>query len=195
MSGSASFQDLLGQARAGDEQAATELVRRYEPAIRRAARLRLRDARLGRILDSMDICQSVLASFFVRNALGQYDLDTPEQLLRLLATMARNKLVNQVHQQRAARRDLRRVELGVEVVEVAANRPGVSALVAARELLQEARRRFSPEELQILERRERGDNWAAIAAELGGSPEALRKRLNRAIDRVARQLGLDEPEP
>ncbi len=195
MSEPASFQDLLGQARAGDEQAAAELVRRYEPAIRRAARLRLRDSRLGRILDSMDICQSVLASFFVRNALGQYDLDTPEQLLRLLATMARNKLVNQVHQQRAARRDLRRVAVGVEAVGVAADRPGPSSLVAARELLQEARRRLSPEELHLLERREHGDNWAAIAAELDGSPEALRKRLNRAIDRVVHQLGLDEPEP
>ena len=37
MSEPASFQDLLGQARAGDEQAAAELVRRDEPAIRRAA--------------------------------------------------------------------------------------------------------------------------------------------------------------
>jgi RNA polymerase sigma-70 factor (ECF subfamily) len=195
MSGPASFQDLLGRARAGDEQAAAELVRRYEPAIRRAARLRLRDSRLGRILDSMDICQSVLASFFVRNALGQYDLDTPEQLLRLLATMTRNKLVNQMHRQRAARRDLRRVAAGIEAVEVAADHPGPSSLVAARELLQEARRRLSPEELQLLERRERGDNWAAIAAELDGNPETLRKRLNRAIDRVAHQIGLDEPEP
>ena len=33
----------------------------------------------------MDICQSVMASFFVRAALGQYQLNTPEQLLNLLA--------------------------------------------------------------------------------------------------------------
>ena len=36
-----------------------------EPAIRRQ-RVRLADARLGNLLDSMDICQSVLKSFFVR---------------------------------------------------------------------------------------------------------------------------------
>ena len=41
-------------------------------------RIHLRDVRLRRVLDSTDICQSVLASFFVRAALGQYDLDTPE---------------------------------------------------------------------------------------------------------------------
>src|SRR5271166_2466222 len=89
------FQALLGRVRAGDAQAASELVRRYEPAIRRAARVRLVDTRLNRLLDSMDICQSVLASFFVRTALGQYELETPEQLLKLLAVMARNKLHNQ----------------------------------------------------------------------------------------------------
>ena len=34
----------------------------------------------------------------------------------------------------------------------------------------------------------------AVAAELGGSPEALRKKLTRAVARVAEQLGLDEVE-
>ena len=104
------FQALLGRVRAGDAQAAAELVRRYEPAIRRAARVRLVDTRLNRLLDSMDICQSVMASFFVRAALGQFELETPEQLLKLLATMTRNKLANQVKGHGAARRDFRRVE-------------------------------------------------------------------------------------
>ena len=84
--------------------------RRYEPAIRRAARVRLVDTRLNRLLDSMDICQSVLASFFVRTALGQFELETPDQLLKLLATMTRNKLADQVKGHGAARRDFRRIE-------------------------------------------------------------------------------------
>ena len=104
------FQVLLRRVRAGDGQAAAELVRRYEPAIRRAARVRLVDTRLNRLLDSMDICQSVMASFFVRTALGQYELETPEQLLKLLATMTRNKLANQVKGHGAGRRDFRRIE-------------------------------------------------------------------------------------
>ena len=64
--------------------------------------------------------------------------------------------------------------------------------MAARELLEEARRLFSPEERALLERREQGDDWAAIAAELGGSPDPLRMRLARAVDRVAERLGLEE---
>ena len=59
---------------------------------------------------------------------------------------------------------------------------------------QEARRRLSPEELSLLERREQGCEWTEIAAELGSSPEAIRKRLARAIDRVAHELGLDQPD-
>jgi RNA polymerase sigma factor (sigma-70 family) len=203
-SGNEGFQDLIRRVRAGDEQAAAELVQRYEPAIRRAARVRLVDTRLNRLLDSMDICQSVLASFFVRTALGQFELETPEQLLKLLATMARNKLVNQARGLRAARRDVRRVEdhgeagagdsssAGDNMEGLAGSGPTPSRVVSARELLEEARQRFVPEEFALLERRQQGYGWAEIAAEQGKSPEAVRKRLERAIDRVAHELELDQ---
>jgi RNA polymerase sigma factor (sigma-70 family) len=201
-SGNEDFQALLARVRDGDAQAAEELVRRYEPAIRRAARVRLVDTRLNRLLDSMDICQSVMASFFVRTALGQYELETPEQLLKLLATMTRNKLANQVKGHGADRRDFRRVEnrgggdstvaRGIEDLAGPGYTP--SREVASRELLEQARRRFSPEEKSLLDQREQGREWADIAAELGASPEAIRKRMTRAIDRVAHELGLDQPD-
>jgi RNA polymerase sigma factor (sigma-70 family) len=200
-SSSQSFQQLIAQVRAGNEQAAAELVQRYEPAIRRAARVRLVDTRLNRLLDSMDICQSVLASFFVRTALGQFELETPDQLLKLLATMTRNKLAGQVKGQGAARRDFRRVaaaqrdrdgETDSGPERIAALTPTPSRDLAARELLEEALRRLSPEEKRILDCREQGGQWAQIATELGSSPEAIRKRLVRAVDRVAHELGLDE---
>src|SRR3989442_11144114 len=100
MSDAPSFQGLIARVRAGDAEAARELVQRYEPAIRRAVRFRLADSRLARLFDSMDICQSVLASFFVRAAAGQYDLEQPEQLLGLLAAMARKKLALHARAQR-----------------------------------------------------------------------------------------------
>jgi hypothetical protein len=37
-----------------------------------------------------------------------------------------------------------------------------------------------------------GQEWPGIAAQVGGTPSGRRKQLNRAIDRVARELGLDE---
>jgi RNA polymerase sigma-70 factor (ECF subfamily) len=192
MSEESSFHDLIGRVRAGDQEAATELVRRYESAIRRAVRIRLADARLNRVLDSMDVCQSVLASFFVRAALGQYELNTPEQLLKLLAVMARHKLADCVDREQAACRDLRRVAGSDAVEREPAATASPSRQVAARELLQEVQRRLSPEERRLAELRTQGHEWAAIAAEVGGTPEGLRKRLARAADRVAHELGLDD---
>jgi RNA polymerase sigma-70 factor (ECF subfamily) len=187
------FQELIRRVRAGDEDAAAELVRHYEPAIRRAVRFRLGDTRLRRTCDSMDICQAVLGSFFVRAASGQYELSTPEQLLKLLATMARNKLVKQVHRQRADCRDHRRLAPGpVEEHALTAADPTPSRQVAARELLAEAHKRLSEEERRLVEMRNQGRDWADIARELGEGPEALRKRLARAVQRVAGELGLDE---
>jgi RNA polymerase sigma-70 factor (ECF subfamily) len=195
MSEGEGFAALIERVRAGDERAAEELVRRYEPMVRRAARLRLADPRLSRVLDSMDICQSVMASFFVRAAMGQYELNTPDQLLRLLAVMARNKLANQAVRQRAARRDVRRIEPGaIDDDEIAARDPSPSRLCAAKELLGEARTRLSPDELRLLEQRQDGMGWDEIAAAEGGKPEALRKKLARAVARVAREIGLDDSD-
>ena len=192
MAEESSFRELMGRVRTGDQAAAGELVRRYEPTIRRTIRVRLRDQRLGRLLDSMDICQSVLSSFFVRAALGQYELDEPEQLLKLLTRMARNKLANQVHHQRAGRRDYRRVVGEIEDKPVAAAGSSPSELVAGQELLQEAGRRLSSEERQLLDLRREGLEWHEIARRLDGNADALRVRLGRAIDRVAQELGLEE---
>jgi RNA polymerase sigma-70 factor (ECF subfamily) len=187
------FDELIGRVRAGDQDAAAELVKLYEPEIRRAVRHRLADARLGSLLDSMDICQSVLKSFFVRAAAGQYELANPQQLLRLLATMARNKLISQARQQHAHRRDRRRVEPGRPdqegLVDPAAS---PSRDVEARNLLEEIRRRLSREERTIMDLRNQGRDWAAIATELGASADAVRIKLSRALDRVAKQLGLDD---
>jgi DNA-directed RNA polymerase specialized sigma24 family protein len=62
---------------------------------------------------------------------------------------------------------------------------------AVRDMLQEVHRRLSVDERRILELRNEGCDWTAIATELGGSAEALRRKLSRALNRVGEQLGLD----
>jgi RNA polymerase sigma-70 factor (ECF subfamily) len=189
------FHNLMQRVRAGDEQAATELVRNYERTIRRTVRIWLIDARLRRLFDSMDICQSVLGSFFVRVALGQYQLDKPEQLVNLLVSMARHKLASQVRRQQAGRRDNRRLEAeDVHEQELLAADASPSRQVAGRDLLQAFRARLSDDERQLADRRARGQEWPQIAAEVGGNPEALRKKLTRALNRVSRDLGLEESD-
>ncbi|HEY5311461.1 MAG TPA: sigma-70 family RNA polymerase sigma factor [Pirellulales bacterium] len=186
------FPELIARVRAGDEEAARELVRAYEPHVRRLIRVRLTDPGLKRQMDSVDICQSVLGSFFVRAALGQYDIDAPEQLIKLLATMARNKLVNHVDQQHAARRDVRRNEkTSANALDVATNGPTPSRIVSARELLAEARSRLTPEERYLVEQRSGGRTWNELATELGQTADALRVRLGRRLKLLAAELDLD----
>jgi RNA polymerase sigma-70 factor (ECF subfamily) len=187
------FRELMGRVRAGDEAAATQLVREYEPVIRRVVRIQLRDRRMRRVLDSMDICQSVLRSFFIRAALGQYELTTPQELLNLLSTVARYKLADQVKQHRRECRDVRRVESGSpEDRAIAAVASSPSEQAANRELLHEFRKRLSDDERHLADQRALGHGWAEIAAATGGSPDGLRKKLDRAIDRIGRELGLEE---
>ena len=87
MPDTANFSEFLRRIRAGDDEAAQELVARYEPLIRREVRLRIEDDRLNRAFDSIDVSQSVLARFFLRAATGEYELNSPDQLARLLVTM------------------------------------------------------------------------------------------------------------
>ena len=191
------FTEFLLRIRAGDEQAAVELVRQYEPIIRRAVRVRLEDQRLCRLFDSMDVCQSVLASFFLRTAAGQYDLERPEQLLKLLVTMARNKLASAARGQNRECRDQRRLEGGdpEQMEALVAATPTPSKVVAGQDLLRQFRQRLTDEERQIADLRGQGFGWVEIAAQLGGKPPTRRMQLTRAVERVTRELGLDEDSP
>ena len=187
--------DLIARLRAGDAQAAAEFVRHYEPAIRLRIRvwLRMQDARLRRVFDSVDICQSVMASFFVRASAGQLDLDQPEKVVALLVQMARHKLAHQIQKQQAKRRDIRRVQ-GVPShdLDVACSDPSPSEWCAGQELLQEIHKRLSPEERRLADHRAEGRDWAAISAEVGGTPDGVRMQLSRAVDRISAQLGLND---
>lgn len=193
MTATMSFAELIAQVRAGDADAAAEVVRYYEPALRRAVRLRLRrDPRLCRLLDSVDICQSVMATFFVRAALGQYDLSTPAHLVKLLTTIARNKVINQARKQRAACRDAGPAASPEESDDVPAPASDPAQLAEARELLTEALGRLSEDERYLLDLREQGQEWSEIATTLGSRPDAVRMQLARGIARVTRELGLED---
>jgi RNA polymerase sigma factor (sigma-70 family) len=184
-----SFASFIRRIRAGDDQAARELVETYEPVIRREVRMRLQDARLSRRFDWSDICQSVMASFFVRAAAGEYDLDQPDQLLRLLVAMTRNKLAGQVRRHRADRRDYRRVEPDdLADLERSTETPSPSRLVVGRDLLENVFSRFTEEERMLADLRGQGFEWAEIASRLGGTPAARRQQLARAVDRIERQI-------
>jgi RNA polymerase sigma-70 factor (ECF subfamily) len=189
------LKDLIRRVRSGDPRAATELVDRFEPYVRRAVRVEMRDPRLRRVFDSSDFCQSVWASFLARLALGQFHVDRPEQLVRLLATMARNKVASRARRPGITREvKLTPDERSDREARFIDPSPDPSRTVAGSELLQAVRDRLSQDERRLSDLRIDGRTWSEIAAEVGGNPDSLRFRLTRALDRVARELGLDDAD-
>ena len=189
-----SFQQLIRLVRQRDEQAAAKLVRLYEPQVRRVVRVRLADPSLRKIVDSLDICQSVLANFFVRTASGEFDLERPEQLVALLVTMAQNKVHDWHRKQNAQRRDRRReVSLADPAMAQTAPQRGREAdeIVAAKELLSEVEQRLPERERRLAKLRAEGRSWAEIAKIEGARPDTLRIGLQRALDRISQDLGID----
>jgi RNA polymerase sigma-70 factor (ECF subfamily) len=194
MSDDNAFAELMARVRRGDARAAEELFQQFEAQVRVEVQLRLRDPRLRRLGSDADVCQSVWLDFFVRARLGEYDLADPNELMRLLAGMARNKVAAHTRRHSAVRRDFRRSE-GLSAAEkIAASDASPSSIVAAGELVRAVRARLSEEERSIADLRALGRKWTEIAAELGGTADARRVQLQRAAGRVGRELGLGDDD-
>jgi DNA-directed RNA polymerase specialized sigma24 family protein len=191
MSDDVEFLQLLERVRSGDADAACVLVRRYEPAIRIAVRTRLSDPALRRQFDSIDVCQSVLGSFFLHAATGSYDLHEPRQLMALLIKMAQNKLAMHVRSHYRECRDIRRSHgTAVEEADIASSAPDSYRQAAGKELLHRALDLMPAEIRSIAQRRMDGESWSAIASSMGGTPDGRRMQYERAVDHVADTLTL-----
>lgn len=191
MSDERPFRNLIARVQSGDQEAANLLVERYWPQVLRIVRVRLHDRRLRQRLDSIDICQSVFSNFFCQVVAGEFQPDTPEKVLQFLAETARNRLVDQVRRHRAARRDIRRTDsVHASDLRIACIREkSPSQVLAIRESAAQCREQFADDEWWLLEQRSAGRSWKDIAHELGIGAEAVRKRHNRALDRVRSQFG------
>jgi RNA polymerase sigma factor (sigma-70 family) len=194
MSEDSTFRDLIDRARAGDNRAAEELMRNYGPAIRLVVRRRLKDPSLRRLLDTSDIYNSSLSTFFFRLRQGEFKLERPDDLMNLLATMAHNKICNHAEQQKAARRDHRRNHPDGEVVDqVADPASSPSSVVATKDFLQQIRSYLSEEEWHLMDLRFCQEcSWEEVAAQVGGQVDAVRMRVHRALARVRSQMKLEE---
>jgi RNA polymerase sigma factor (sigma-70 family) len=197
MSESRGFAELIRLARAGDEDAASRLAHAFEPFIRRVVRTRLRRRsnpdRLRPDVDSADICQSIFKSLFVGLKHGRFELDQPEHLEKLLSAMARFKVASQARRLSVTLRAV--LDLDAPPRERADSGPGPEKVVDDKELLDTILKQFAPDELDLLVRRLHEQPWSAIAAEVGGTAGALRKKLTRALERVRDHPALHDVFP
>ena len=187
------FGDFLSRLRLGDDDAVREFVSKYEPYIRRALRFRIARASLQSAADSVDVCQSVLGGFLLRLAAGDYALASEEDLRRLLVAIANKKFLVLNRRETAAKRDHRQTKSIDNMKELADNVGGEAIeVVDHHDLLREVTKRLTPDEQRLFSLRREGLPWNTISERLSEDILLLRKRLSRAMNRVAVELKLED---
>jgi RNA polymerase sigma factor (sigma-70 family) len=147
------------------------------------------------VVDSTDIYQSVFMEFFAALKRQQLQVESDSQMLRVLATMARNNVVKQTEKQQALRRDMRRTASApAEEMSLTSHDPDPADIVVRRLLIQSIQSRLTEEELSLIRRRVDGQSWQEIADELGSTADAVRMRVVRIGARIKRELNLDDQD-
>jgi DNA-directed RNA polymerase specialized sigma24 family protein len=186
------FDAVLKRVREGDEAAARELVRAYQDQILAHIRNWLKnDGALRRVIDSVDVWQSILGDFFPEVRQGRYQLEKPNDLARLLTTMARHNYLNKVEAAARLKRGGRGkpVEWQDQTDAVIDDAPSPSQQLGNQELLDKILGYLTPLERYLAEQRREDRTWEAIAGDVGMKPDALRKKLGRAVEQALERLG------
>lgn len=189
---SADFSLLVQQLRSGDRNAISGFVSEYEPYLRRMIRIRLSKSSMHAVADSVDICQSVLGSFLIRLAAGEYELTSRPALEKLLHAIASKKFLALQRRELALKRDRRNtvsIHSVADLVDASQSQPVQSAI--NQDLLTEFERRLCEDERNLYLMRRDQRTWAEISLELCEDATVLRKRLSRAIRRVSIELGIE----
>jgi RNA polymerase sigma factor (sigma-70 family) len=187
------LQELLRRIREGDEAAAAEFFRTYEPHVRRVVRARLRIAGMRRVSDSSDLCQVVLASFLVGSAVGRYDIEDTEAMKKLLARIAANRVIDLARKPEFRKPAVPVVGPGADGVQPVARGSSPASQIALQELIQKANQLLTDSERPIADLRKEGLTWEEIGQRLGKSADAVRKSLDRAARRIMLALGMEGP--
>jgi RNA polymerase sigma factor (sigma-70 family) len=189
-----SFEEWIHRVRACDQQAAGALVEQFQPFVRREVQRHGSLKLLRRLLDPDDVAQAVFFSFFSELQQGEYELASAAQLGALLASIARHQVASSARQQLRRRRDMRRnlQSSQQEIESLPDEAPLPDELLADLESLELLRAQLTVEERGLADLRREGCSWKAIAAQLGGTPQARRMQLFRAVERAALQIGIVE---
>jgi RNA polymerase sigma-70 factor (ECF subfamily) len=173
--------ELLKAVQSCDSGAATELFERYVPRLKALVQSRL-SALMSRRIDSDDVVQSALRSFFVRATDGGFNAEQPGDLWRLLATITLRKLSRTAVHHKAAKRDIRRENAGEDsvsgVAEIAQRMPTPADAAAASEELVWLLRHISAKTGRALQLRLQGFEIQEIADQIECSERTVRRWLD-----------------
>ena len=179
------FASLISRIRAGSLEAAWDLTERYGPHVHRVVR-RVLDSRLRSQFDSADFVQSMWGSFF-RHPSQIRSFQTPDDLIRYLVSIARNKVIDRYNSAfKTQKRNLgRTTSLRDSAVKDEAlldrSQPSPLEFAMARERWD---RLFANQPLhyqKILQLRIMGNSYVEIADQLKMSERNVRRVIGRLV--------------
>jgi RNA polymerase sigma-70 factor (ECF subfamily) len=194
MAAERSLMDLPARLRAGENEAAEEIVQRFTRGLLALARARLSPL-LRQKLDPEDVVQSVYRSFFRRCRAGQFDLASWQHLWQLLTVITLRKCASKSEHFRASRRDVAREVLRTgrdsgPVRGAVDRRPTPLEAAALHETVLQLLESLPPRDRPILEMSLQGFTVEEIGRRLGRAERTVW----RIRERVRRRLQQQQPE-
>ncbi len=185
---------LLGRVRSGDEEAARELLVRYEAQVRLVVRRQLPRLLRSRF-DSLDFLQSVWGSFFRQVRTGPDEFVQPRTLVAFLAKVAKNKVIDEYRKASSQKADLsREVSLsspGSSTQDLASEEPSASDVAEAREALARLQDLLPDDRRIVVELRVQGLSTREIGEQLDISERTVRRTLEDLRRRAGEIAGED----
>ena len=179
---------FLTRIHAGDEDAARELLTRYEAEVRLVVRRQLPRMLRSRF-DSVDFLQSVWGSFFHRVRTTPTEFDDGRHLVAFLARAAKNKVIDEYRRAGSQKGDMRREEPlwaeGGRPKEVAAQIDTASQVAEAHEAFVKLRDLVPEDRRALLELKAAGLSSREIGQRLGISERTVQRVLEDLRRRVA----------
>jgi RNA polymerase sigma-70 factor (ECF subfamily) len=177
--------ELLERLDRGDEAAAAEIFRAYEPYLRVVVRRQL-PHRLRRRFDSADVVQSVWADVLEAFRRNDCRFTDAGHLRAYLVRAARNRFVDRYRQHwRSVERECP-ISPPNGVPTLAAPQPRPSEVLHADDLWQKLLSISPPEHHELLRMKRDGFSVMDIAARTGLHPDSI----HRILRQLARQLAL-----
>ncbi len=181
---------FLDRIKAGDDDAARDLLLRYEAEVRLVVRRQLPRLLRSRF-DSLDFLQSVWGSFFrrVRDGTGRGEFEDTRHLVAFLARAAKNKVIDEYRRAASQKQDMHREEPlwgdGDRPRDLPDDEATPSEVAQANEELDRLRELVPADRREVLELKAQGLSSREIGDRLGISERTVQ----RVIEDLRRRAG------
>jgi RNA polymerase sigma-70 factor (ECF subfamily) len=170
---------LLRRIKAGEDDAATELYRRYAARLINLAAAKTSPDVKQRV-DPEDIVQSVFRTFFRRASLGEYEVPDGDELWKLFLVIGLNKIRAVAGYHKAAKRDVRHTAGGEAAAFADAATPDDVAFRTLQMTIDELLAPLPETHREIIRLRTDGYEVAEISARVG--------RAKRSVERILQEF-------